>query len=107
MLIVTRASSERHTANDSWGDYRLVRRVVQSQANEIWEVVQQRRNQTYAMKLMMPHWAGSRHAIRSLKREYTVGRTLEHPAVIRTYTYGAEADRAVPELPPAPLRKDV
>ena len=107
MLTVTRASSERHSANDSWGDYRLVRRVVQSQANEIWEVMHQRRNQAYAMKLMMPHWAGSRHAIRSLKREYTVGRTLEHPAVIRTYAYGLIEQIAflVMEYCPAPNLK--
>ena len=107
MLTVTRASSERHSANDSWGDYRLVRRVVQSQANEIWEVMHQRRNQAYAMKLMMPHWAGSRHAIRSLKREYTVGRTLEHPAVIRTHAYGLIEQIAflVMEYCPAPNLK--
>ncbi|OUT70141.1 MAG: hypothetical protein CBB70_02590 [Planctomycetaceae bacterium TMED10] len=104
---MTRASSERHAANDSWGEYRLVHRVVQSQATEIWEVAHQRRNQTCAMKIMMPHWAGSRHVIQSLKREYNVGRTLDHHTVIQTYGYGV-IDRIaflVMEFYPAPNLK--
>ncbi len=107
MLNVQRASSERHKANDYWGDYRLIRRVVQSQATEIWEVAHQRRKQTRAMKIMMPHWAGSRHVIQSLKREYTVGRTLDNPAIIRAFDFGL-IDRIaflVMEFYPAPNLK--
>ena len=42
------------------------------------------------MKIMMPHWAGSRHVIRSLRWEYQVGYRLHHPGIIETYDYGVE-----------------
>ncbi len=107
ILGVARVLSEKHLANDSWGDYRLVHRVVQSQATEVWEVAHQRRNQAYAMKIMMPHWAGSRHAIQSLKWEYSVGRTLNNGGVIQTYDYGVINKIAflVMEFYPAPSLK--
>ena len=59
------------------------------------------------MKIMMPHWAGSRHVIQSLKWEYNVGRTLNHNAIIQTYDYGV-IDRIaflVMEFYPAPNLK--
>ena len=104
---VTRASTDRHAANDSWGGYRLDHRIAQSQATEVWEVANLRSKRTCAMKIMMPHWAGSRHVIRSLRWEYQVGVRLKHPAVIETYDYGVEHGLAylVMEFCPAPSLK--
>ena len=104
---MTRATSERHTPNDSWDGYRLVHRIAQSQATEVWEVSHLRTRRTYAMKVVMPHWLGSRHVIQSLRWEFNVGRTLNHPAIIKTYDYGVSDGLAylVMEFYPAPSLK--
>jgi serine/threonine-protein kinase len=59
---------------------------------EIWAVRPVAENTVYAMKWLPPGARHSRAAAAELKHEYSVGKTLDHPAVIKTYDYGTGKD---------------
>jgi serine/threonine protein kinase len=102
-----RASSEKHTPNDTWGAYRLIGRIATTKVFEVWEVEHLRQHLRCAMKLMLPQGSGDRHWINALKREYVVGRQLKHACVIETRDFGVENGLAylVMELCMAPNLK--
>ncbi len=104
---MTRASSERHTVNDTWGAYRLMSRLATTRAFEVWEVEDSRQRHRFAMKLMQPQWSGNRHWVRSLQQEYFVGHQLKHEQVIETRDFDVKDGLAylVMELFPEPNLK--
>lgn len=83
--------------NEIVGDYRMYHLIRAGAVYEIWAV---RRaagpdNTVYAIKwLPKPSSKYSRTAVAELKHEYTVGKALDHKAVIKTLDYGTGANGA-------------
>jgi serine/threonine-protein kinase len=73
------------------GPYRLFHLIRAGALFEIWAVRPVAENTVYAMK-WLPPGAHSRAAAAELKHEYSVGKTLDHPSVIKTYDYGTGKD---------------
>jgi len=76
------------------GPYRLFHLIRSGAMFEIWAVRPVAENTVYAMKWLPPGSRHSRVAAAELKHEYSVGKTLDHPAVIKTYDYGTGKDGA-------------
>jgi serine/threonine protein kinase len=61
---------------------------------EIWAVRPLSENTLYAIKWLPPGDKNTRQAQTELKHEYTVGKTLDHPNVIKTYDYQSTSNGA-------------
>ena len=61
---------------------------------EIWAVRPVSENTPYAIKWLPPGQKYTRANIAELKHEFTVGSTLDHPSVIKTYDFGTSANGA-------------
>ena len=74
---------------------------------EVWEAEHIKYRRRHALKVMLPSLGGERNQIGYLKHEYTVGRELNHEAVVRTDDYGTADGLAylVMEYFPAPNLK--
>lgn len=71
------------------GDYRLYHMIRAGAVYEIWAVRPVSGSDVYAMKLLRKDSSKySSAAVRELKHEYTVGKALDHSAVITTHDYG-------------------
>ncbi len=76
-------------AEDTIGNYRLVKCLLTGQQSQVWEVVETSSHRHFAMKLLLPERAGESDAKRMLYHEAKVGKELTHPNVIRI-TYVSE-----------------
>lgn len=75
--------------NEIVGDYRLFHMIRAGAVYEIWAVRPVSGNESFAIKWLPKD--SSRYSsagVRELKHEYTVGKSLDHKAVIKTYEYG-------------------
>ncbi|TWT97922.1 Serine/threonine-protein kinase PknB [Botrimarina colliarenosi] len=76
--------------NEIVGDYRLFHMIRAGSVYEIWAVRPVSGNESFAMKWIPKDSAKyDGTAVRELKHEYNVGKSLEHPSVIKTYDYGS------------------
>lgn len=76
------------------GPYRLFHMIRVGAVYEIWAVQPIGENTSYAMKWLPPGEKYSRQAVNELKHEYNVGKSMDHPSVIKTYDYGVCKDGA-------------
>jgi serine/threonine protein kinase len=70
-------------ADDTIGNYRLVKCLLTGQQSQVWEVVETSSHRHFAMKLLLPERAADADAKRMLYHEAKVGKELTHPNVIR------------------------
>jgi serine/threonine protein kinase len=75
------------TGSEFVGNYRLFHLIRAGAVYEIWAVRPMSENSLFAMKWLPPGKKYSRQALNDLKHEYTVGKTLDHPAVIKTFEF--------------------
>ena len=61
---------------------------------EIWAVRPVAETTAYAMKWLPPGEKHTRQAVAELKHEYNVGKSLEHPSIIKTLDFGTSKDGA-------------
>jgi len=61
---------------------------------EIWSVRPLAENSVYAMKWLPPGERYTRAAVAALRHEYIVGKTLDHPNIIRIHEFGTCKDGA-------------
>ncbi len=80
------------TGREFVGPYRLFHLIRAGALFEIWAVRPVAENTVYAMKWLPPGVHHSRTAAAELKHEYSVGKTLDHPSVIKTFDYGTGKD---------------
>ncbi len=71
------------------GPYRLYHMIRAGSMYEIWAVRPVGENVAYAMKWLPPGKSHTREAANGLKHEYNVGKSLDHPSVIKTYDFGS------------------
>jgi serine/threonine protein kinase len=76
------------------GPYRMFHLIRAGALFEIWAVRPVAETTAYAMKWLPPGRKYDRANIANLKHEYDVGRTLDHPSVIKTYDFGNGKDGA-------------
>ena len=74
------------------GGYRLYHLIRAGAMFEIWAVKPIGKNEPFAMKWLPPGQKHTRTTSAELKHEYTVGKTLEHPSVIKTLDFGSGKD---------------
>ncbi len=76
------------------GPFRLFHLIRAGETYEIWSVQPVHDNTPYAMKWLPPGEKYTRQAVAALKHEYKVGKSLDHPAIIKTHEYGVGKDGA-------------
>lgn len=75
------------TGNEFVGNYRMFHLIRAGGVYQIWAVRPMSENKLYAMKWLPPGEKYTKHALNELRYEYTVGKTLEHPAIIKSYEF--------------------
>lgn len=98
---MTRASQ------DLLGSYRLLNVVMSGQTSQVWEAIHDAKGQKFAIKILLSDFRHQRAHIAFLKQEFAVGKTLNHPRVIRIFEYGIDkiSPYLVMELFPYPNMK--
>jgi serine/threonine-protein kinase len=74
------------------GPYRMYHLIRAGALFEIWAVRPVAENTAYAMKWLPPGERHARSSAAELRHEFAVGKTLDHPAIIKTYDYGTGKD---------------
>ena len=74
------------------GPYRLFYLIRAGAMFEIWAVKPIGKDEPFAMKWLPPGAKHTRQNSAELKHEYTVGKTLDHPSVIKTLDFGTGKD---------------
>lgn len=76
------------------GPYRMFHLIRAGAMFEIWAVRPVAETTSYAMKWLPPGRHHTRANVATLKHEFEVGKSLEHPSIIKTIDYGAGKDGA-------------
>jgi serine/threonine-protein kinase len=89
------------------GPYRLLNVVMSGQTSQVWEAIDDAKAQRFAIKILLADYRHQREHVAFLKQEYAVGKTLQHPRVIRIYEYTVDkiSPYLVMELFPFPNMK--
>lgn len=69
--------------NETIDDYELVNCIATGNATQVWEVKKAGATQPLAMKILLPEAFKDPELKKALKHEATVGKSLEHPNIIR------------------------
>ena len=75
------------SAHARLGRYRLLSKIGEGRSCFVWDSMDDANRERRALKILKETFAGEREQVRLLKQEFAVGRTLEHPQVIRIYDY--------------------
>lgn len=65
------------------GSYRLLRQLMSGQNSQVWEVMHDARQQRFALKVLHEDLAADKEQVGYLKNEYLVGKSLDHPRVVK------------------------
>jgi serine/threonine-protein kinase len=76
------------------GPYRMFHLIRAGALFEIWAVRPVAETTPFAMKWLPPGRKYDRANVANLKHEYEVGKTLDHPSIIKTYDFGNGKDGA-------------
>lgn len=91
------------------GPYRLLNIVKTGQTSQVWAVMDDRDKRRLAIKILLSEYRKDREHLGYLKQEALVGKTLDHPCVIKIFEFGV--DHKIPYLVmeyfPAPNMKEV
>ncbi len=71
--------------NETLDDYELINCIATGNATQVWEVRKTGAAQSMAMKLLLPEAFKDSETKGNLKHEGTVGKSLEHPNIIRIH----------------------
>lgn len=74
------------------GPYRMYHLIRAGALFEIWAVRPVAENVAYALKWLPPGERHDRTNVGQLKHEFAVGKTLDHPSIIKTYDFGTGKD---------------
>ncbi len=79
------------TAGQYLGSYRLLTQVGAGRGTQVWEAINDARNQRSAVKFLLATHAQNADMLRAMKHEFSVGQSLNHPQVIRMYDFDPNA----------------
>lgn len=77
---------------DFVGNYRMFHLIRAGSVFEIWTVRPMSETTPYAMKWLPPGEHHTRHNVAELRYEYTVGKTLDHERVVKTYEFNSTSN---------------
>lgn len=66
-------------------DYELLNCLATGNSTQVWEVRHKSNGQSFAMKLLLPESFTDAEQKKALKAEYAVGKSLDHPNLIRFF----------------------
>ncbi len=75
------------SGSEIFGNYRMFHLIRAGSVYEIWAVRPVSGTDLYAIKWLPPGKKYSSQALKELRFEFTVGKTLDHPCVIKTYEF--------------------
>lgn len=75
---------------DILGAYRITRIIHNGPICQVWEAVKSPEGTKVAIKTLKPKYAESKEEIAFMKNEADVGRTIQHPNVIKVFEFGTE-----------------
>jgi len=75
------------TAHTRVGRYRLLSMVGTGRSCQVWDSIDDDKGEHRALKILVGEYAQNREQKGLLKREFAVGRGLDHPQVIHVYDY--------------------
>ena len=75
------------TGSEFVGNYRMYHLIRAGGVYQIWAVRPMSETTLFAMKWLPPGEKYTRQALSELRHEFAVGKTLDHPAVIKTYEF--------------------
>ena len=95
------------TAKQRIGRYRLLNTLMTGRTSQVWEAIDDRTYQRYALKFLLWDHHKDREHIAFLKHEYSVASQLDHPQIVKVYEHGkfAGGPFMAMELFPAPNLK--
>ncbi len=77
---------------DYVGSFRLLNLIRAGKTCEVWEVMNDSKGERLAIKLLRGEASRDREEVAFLKHESEVGRTLDHPQVIKIFGFGKDRD---------------
>lgn len=96
------------SGKETFGPYRLLSPIKISQNTQIWVVMNDSKQQRYAMKTLLARCAHNREQVGLLRQEYAVGTSLKNKRIIEMYELSEERERpfVIMELFQAPNMKE-
>ena len=76
--------------SDYMGPYRLLKLVMSGSSSQIWEVMNDKTRERYAIKFLRTEFRQDKEHINFLKHEYEVGKELDHPNIIKMVELDSE-----------------
>ena len=91
------------------GPYRLLSIVKTGQTSQVWAVMKDSDKRRLAMKILLSEYRKDREHLSYLKQEAVVGRTLDHPCVIKIFEFAVDHNMPylIMEYFPAPNMKEI
>ncbi len=77
---------------DFLGPYRLARLIRLGSVCQVWEAIEESKNERYALKVLRPEQRGNKEELAFLKWEYEVGSKLNHKNIIHIKDFVTAAD---------------
>jgi len=78
-------------SRDFLGPYRLARLIRQGSTCDVWEAVEESKQERFALKVLNNRFREDKAEIASLKFEYTVAKDLTSPRIIRVLEYRVDS----------------
>lgn len=75
------------TSQARLGRYRLLSMIGTGRSCQVWDAIDDQTSERRALKILTDAYAAEREQVGLLKREFMVGRGLDHPNVIHVYDY--------------------
>ena len=75
------------SGRDFLGPYRLVRLIRAGQTCQVWEAIKDPSTERVALKVLLIEHSKNKEEIEQLRHEAEVGKTLDHPYVIRIFEF--------------------
>lgn len=76
---------------DFLGPYRLARLIRQGSACDVWEAVEEQKQERFALKVLNDRYREDKAEIAALKFEFNVAKDLISPRIIRVHEYRVES----------------
>lgn len=77
---------------DHIGPYRLLKQIRSAKTTQIWEAMNSADQRRVALKVLRKDFAKNRAEIASMRHEFEVGHTLDHPSVNRIHAFDDSRD---------------
>lgn len=86
-------SSAMSKSRDFLGPYRLTRLIRAGQTSEVWEVIEESKQERFAVKILRESKSTDKAEIALLKHEFNIAKDLISPRIIKIHEYRVESGR--------------